>query len=153
MRRLVFKETALGLGSGSLASNGRNPSTSLFPEYVRVKENRKILMCKTGGGMEICEIKTQTPRGAGEGRIRGLRTRMLRGPGLEFWRFGSRIFAARQDSEIGGVHGGTPRGWRAGWWFVPVHNGRTNLADFLTPRTLCRQLGRRPSFMVRNTHR
>jgi hypothetical protein len=46
----AFKETALGLACGGLASNGRNLNTSLFPEHVGVKENRKILLCKTRGG-------------------------------------------------------------------------------------------------------
>jgi len=74
MRSLAFKETALGLRSGSLASNGRNLTASLFPEHVGVKENRKILLCKTsGGGMEICEIKNKNAaRGSG-----GLHSRPL----------------------------------------------------------------------------
>ena len=43
----------------------RNLGMSLFPENVGVKENRKILLCKTSGGStEICEIKNKnTARG------------------------------------------------------------------------------------------
>src|SRR5689334_9506105 len=50
MRSLAFRETALGLRSGSVASNARNLGTSLFPPNVGVKENRKILLCKMSGG-------------------------------------------------------------------------------------------------------
>jgi len=52
----------------------------LFLADVRVKVNRKTLLCKTiGGGTEICQIKNKnTARGA-EGRIRGLRSRILPG--------------------------------------------------------------------------
>jgi hypothetical protein len=42
---------------------------SLFPKNVRVKENRKILLCKTSGGdSEICEIKNKN---AARGGLRG----------------------------------------------------------------------------------
>ncbi len=72
MRSLAVKETALGLPSGSLASNG-NLEMILFLANVRVKENRKTLLCKrSGGDREICEIEEPFSRagplhGGGEG--------------------------------------------------------------------------------------
>jgi hypothetical protein len=42
----------------------------LFPEHVRVKENRKILLCKrSGGDAEICAIRNKN---AAPGCLRGL---------------------------------------------------------------------------------
>src|SRR5437879_4515814 len=62
---LTVKETAVGLRSGSLASNGRNFEMILFLADVRVKVNRKTLLCKTsGGGTEICKIKNKNTAGS-----------------------------------------------------------------------------------------
>ena|SRR5437016_14575636 len=47
---LAVKETAVRLRSGSLTS-GRNFEVILFLADVRVKENRKMLLCKTSGGI------------------------------------------------------------------------------------------------------
>jgi len=50
MRSLAVKETALGLGSGSLASKRRNFEMMVFLADVGVKVNRRIPLCKRSSG-------------------------------------------------------------------------------------------------------
>src|SRR6266403_3560852 len=75
----------------------RNLGTSLFPEHVGVKENRKMLLCKTsGGGTEICEIKNKNAAGGEDSNFgeSGLGSSRQRGP-----RKLARLTAADQDCD------------------------------------------------------
>src|SRR5260370_20701208 len=49
MRSFDIKETALRTTKQESRLKRRNPGTSMFPENVGVKENRKILLCKRSG--------------------------------------------------------------------------------------------------------
>src|SRR6266581_3957591 len=83
MRSLAFKETALGLGCGRLASSGETSTRACSLRMWMSKRIEKFSCAKRAAAVrKSARSKTKTPRGAAEGRIRGLGPELRGGKGL-----------------------------------------------------------------------